>query len=310
MANLTNAVSIVAGFNHTCAVRASGAVSCWGANGSGELGAGTRDITEGHNVPSDVVGLTDITGVAAGGNHTCALRANGTVRCWGENSRGQVGDGTVRPEPALARHGPGTRRRRRLALGDEFSCARRADGDVRCWGRGDCGQLGDLGTTDQPTQDSVIASRSCGLSGCTFTPLADATDIATGRRHGCALQVDDRMRCWGDNTLGQLGDGDTLPQPDPQRLVYTMPTVVGSAGTIGGRSIAAQLAQTCARRADGTAACWDSSLTPAAVRRLHPHSGRRARELAQVRVARRRARAVRGTQPVRADRQRRRRAVL
>ena len=111
----------------------------------------------------------------------------------------------------------------------------------------------------------MIVSRACGLSGCTFTPLADATDIATGLQHACALQADDRIRCWGTNTQGQLGDGDTLPQPDPQRLVYTMPTVVGSAGTIGGRSIAAQLALTCARRADGSAACWDSSLTPAAL---------------------------------------------
>jgi alpha-tubulin suppressor-like RCC1 family protein len=265
VASLTDAVSIAAGINHTCAVRASGAVSCWGANDLAQLGNGSRDITQGHNVPVDVPGLSDVTGVAAGGNHSCALRANGTVRCWGANSRGQVGDGTVadaRLSPTAVQGLGGVVT---LALGDEFSCARRADGDVRCWGRGDGGQLGDLGTIDQPTQDSVIVSRSCGLSGCTFPPLADATDIATGQRHGCALQADDRIRCWGTNTLGQLGDGDTGPQPNPQSLLYVMPTVVGSAGTIGGRSIAAQLAETCTRRADGTAACWDSTLTPAAV---------------------------------------------
>jgi alpha-tubulin suppressor-like RCC1 family protein len=264
--NLTNAVSIVAGTSHTCALRASGAVSCWGANDLGQLGNGSRDITQGHNVPVDVPGLSDVTGIAAGGNHTCALRVNGTVRCWGANSRGQIGDGTVADSRFSPTAVQGLGGVVTLALGDEFSCARRADGDARCWGRGDGGQLGNLGTTDQLIQDSVIASRSCTLTDCTrFTPLADATDIATGVRHGCALQADDRIRCWGTNTLGQLGDGDTQPQPDPQRLVYTMPTVVGSAGTIGGRSIAAQLAQTCARRAEGTAACWDSTLTPAAV---------------------------------------------
>jgi alpha-tubulin suppressor-like RCC1 family protein len=261
---LSDAVSITAGSGHTCAVRASGAVSCWGSNALGELGNGNDDSSL-HTVPADVPGLTDVIGVAAGGNHTCALRANGQVRCWGENLRGQVGDGTfalIRPSPTTVQGLGGAVA---LAVGQEYSCARRADGDVRCWGRGDGGQLGDLGTTDQATQDSVIVSRSCGLSGCTFTPLADATDIATGLQHACALQVDDRIRCWGTNTLGQLGDGDTNPQPNPQSLLYVMPTVVGSAGTIGGRSISAQLAETCTRRADGTAACWDSTLTPAAL---------------------------------------------
>jgi alpha-tubulin suppressor-like RCC1 family protein len=264
VASLSDAVSITAGTNHTCAVRASGSVSCWGSNFAGALGNGGADNAT-HALPRDVPGLTDIIGVAAGGDHTCALRANGQVRCWGENSHGQVGDGTIaatRPSPTTVQGLGGVIT---LALGDEFSCARRADGDVRCWGRGDGGQLGDLGTADQPTQNSVIASRSCGLSGCTFPPLADATDIAAGLQHACALQADDRIRCWGTNTVGQLGEGDTNPQPNPQSLLYVMPTVVGSAGTIGGRSISAQLAETCARRADGTAACWDSTLTPAAV---------------------------------------------
>ena len=261
--SLSEAVSITAGSNHTCAVRANGSVSCWGSNSAGALGNGGADNAT-HALAREVAGLTDIIGVAAGGDHTCALRANGQVRCWGENTHGQVGDGTIaatRPPTTVQGLGGVIA----LALGDEFSCARRADGDVRCWGRGDFGQLGDLGTTDQPTQDSVIASRSCGVSGCTFPPLADATDIAAGFQHACALQADDRIRCWGANTFGQLGDGDTNPLPNPQSLLYSMPTVVGSAGTIGGRSIAAQLAETCARRADGTAACWDSTLTPAAV---------------------------------------------
>jgi alpha-tubulin suppressor-like RCC1 family protein len=258
--NLTDAVSVAAGRSHTCALRVSGGVACWGGNFFGQLGLGfTEAQSVNHPTPGDVPDLTEVTELSAGGHHTCALRANGAVRCWGNNNFGQIGDGTIvdsRPSPTPV---PGVGGVVRLALGFQHSCVRRADGDVRCWGRNNGGQVGDLTTTNRPTQVTVIGTRTLTLSGPIDTPLVDADGLAAGERHTCSLQVDDKIRCWGANDLGQLGRGNTNPQ------TFFAPTVSGSGGTIGARSVTAGVDQACARRADGTTACWDSDLTPAAV---------------------------------------------
>lgn len=262
VANLTDAVSVAAGRLHTCAVRVTGGVACWGNNFFGQLGLG---FTEAQSVnrasPGDVPDLTEVTALSAGGHHTCALRTNGTVRCWGNNNFGQIGDGTTadaRPSPTAAQGVGGVVV---LALGFFHSCARRADGDVRCWGRNDSRQLGDLTTTNRPSQVTVIDFRTgTPTTGFTEVPLANVDGLAAGERHSCSLQVDDKVRCWGVNDLGQLGQGNTNPQS-----LFSIGAVPGTAGTIGARSVAAGLDQACARRADGNAACWDSGLTPAAV---------------------------------------------
>jgi alpha-tubulin suppressor-like RCC1 family protein len=260
---LDDAVSVVVGRDHTCALRVTGSVACWGRNFFGQLGIGSSGAAEDsvlRSSPVAVPGLTDVTALAAGGHHNCAVRANGVVRCWGNNSFGQIGDGTTatsRPSPTTVDTLGGVVR---LALGFQHSCARRADGDVRCWGRNDSRQVGDLTTTNRPTHVAVVSLRTVTpTTGVIETPLVDADEVAGGERHGCSLQVDDRVRCWGANDLGQLGRGNT----DPQTFFAT--TVSGSGGTIAARSIAAGADLACARRADGTAACWDSDLVPAPV---------------------------------------------
>jgi alpha-tubulin suppressor-like RCC1 family protein len=228
---------IAAGRNHTCAVRADGAVRCWGSNGSGQLGDGT---TTTRLSPVAVLGLTDpVVAIAAGEAHTCALVASGTVRCWGDNSVGQLGDGTTtnRLTPVtvsgltvvvgIAAGG---------TLGSSHTCALLANGTVQCWGANGSGQLG--------TGNTLPSNRPVAVSG-----LTNAVSIAVGEFHTCALLANGLPFCWGFNSSGQLGNGTLNSQPVP--IIASLDNAVAIAG---GNN------HTCGLRADGTAWCWGNNL--------------------------------------------------
>lgn len=138
-------IVVVAGQNHACALTTTGGVNCWGSNWSGELGDGsyTQRLT-----PVDVSGLTSgVTALAAGANHTCAITSGGTVKCWGGNAFGELGDGTIltRNSPVSVQgleHGITA-----IALGGlnyaGHTCALTSAGGVKCWGDNQYGQVGD-----------------------------------------------------------------------------------------------------------------------------------------------------------------------
>jgi len=256
---LTDAVGVALGSGHTCAVRVNGLVMCWGSNSLGELGQGFIDIQ--HVSATQVTDLDDVVGMAAGDNHNCAVRANGGVRCWGRNDFGQIGDGTISVPRSSPTAVNGLGLVVTLALGQDHSCARRADGEVRCWGRNDKGQLGDGTTTTQPFQITVVDHFA--FKDFTFVPvsLLDTESLGAGLKHNCAVQVDDEIFCWGANDIGQLGNTTTAAPSFPSVVAQ----VSGSGGTVSGRFISAGGNQTCARRADGSVACWGSDLQPAAV---------------------------------------------
>lgn len=108
VAGLSDAIAISAGIAHTCALRVSGRVACWGENNGGQLGDRTR---RNRRTPVEVVGLTDAIAISAGGAHTCAIRASGEPVCWGWNKYGELGDGTRRtrlsPTTVVFRKGGG-----------------------------------------------------------------------------------------------------------------------------------------------------------------------------------------------------------
>ena len=182
---------------------------------------------------------SEVTSVAVGVDHTCALTSAGGVRCWGDNANGEVGDGT-----ASERHYPVNvvglaKGVQAIAAGEYYSCALTNGGAVRCWGDNHFGQLGDGKTVDRRTP--------VGVSGL----VSGVQAIAAGATHACALTTAGAVKCWGYNAHGELGDGTTASRRAPV-------AVKGLAG--GAIAITAGLEDTCAVTAAGAAKCWGENL--------------------------------------------------
>ena len=198
------------------------------------------------------MGLTGATDVAVGLSHSCALKGDGTLRCWGNNLLGQLGDGT-----ATDRHSPvqvvGLTSAVQVSIGPIFNggphnpsttCARLASGAVRCWGSGLSGQLGN-GTAD-------FALTPVPVSG-----LTDATDVSMAYEHGCAVRSDTTVVCWGSNNFGQLGDGTLTKRLTP----VTVRSGPGVAPPLTGVvDVEAGGTHTCARMIDQSVRCWGWNL--------------------------------------------------
>jgi len=231
VSGLTTAVAISGAGYRTCAVLSSGAPKCWGDSAAGQIGDGTSSS---RRVPTAVSGFTGYVAVAtgAGGEHTCALLAAGTAKCWGRNDLGQVGDDstTDRTTPVTV---TGLAGAVAISVGSLHSCALIFDGTARCWGENVSGQIGD-GTL----VDRRVATTVTGLTG--------AVALTAGTVHTCALLADGTARCWGDNLSGELGDSTST-----RRRVPTAVT-----GLTGATAISAGGAHTCARRNDSTVRCW------------------------------------------------------
>lgn len=171
--------------------------------------------------------------VAAGGAHTCVLLRNSTVKCWGMNSSGQLGDGTIegrhRPTPV-----PGLTSVVEIAAGAVHTCALLEDGTVRCWGHNDQGQARPSASSDEPI-----------LTPTQVPDLGGVTTISAAGNNSCALQENRRVTCWGANDYGQLG---TANAPN-RRWSF----VVG-----GATRLSVGLYWACALTSDERVHCWGS----------------------------------------------------
>ncbi|MDF1761214.1 MAG: hypothetical protein P1U40_11835, partial [Coxiellaceae bacterium] len=211
VANITDAVSITAGNDYTCALLKNGEVKCWGENDKGQLG---NNSYKNSYVPVTVHSLSiGVSAIAAGRNHTCALLRTGHMTCWGDNVRGQLGDGTLstRTTPVAVSNLSSNRWHvASIAAGANNSCAILSNGTMKCWGANFYGQLG-IGNTDNPKTTPQLVQ---GLIG------NKVAAVAIGALHICAQTNAGGMYCWGYNTDGQLGLGNfdrqkTLPQKVP-----------------------------------------------------------------------------------------------
>ncbi len=238
---------IGAGGEHTCVVLADGAVRCWGADSFGELGDGGVAAPAENPSPRPQVPLGQpARAVASGLYHTCALLLDGAVRCWGDDTQGQLGDGTVAapltnasPGPAVALGQPA----RAVSTSETHTCALLADASVRCWGEDTFGQLGD-GTVGP---DSAVPAPAVVLG-------EGAQAVAAGENFTCALLAGGDVRCWGRDRFGERGDG-TIGAP-------TSNPTAGPAVALGqpARAIAAAGEHACAILADASLRCWGRNL--------------------------------------------------
>ncbi len=207
VAGLTSGVvAVAAGRQHTCALTAAGGVTCWGRNTFGQLGSETMELCFAGEAcssrPLAVAGLEDMVAVAAGGSHTCALTGQGGVTCWGNNTSGQLGDGTTTSSAAPVDAAGLASGVSAVAVGAGHSCALMTAGGLLCWGANDGGQLG----RETATQCSGV---DCSTEPGDVVGLgASAAAVTVGAAHSCA-RVGTAVQCWGGNDSGQLGDGST-----------------------------------------------------------------------------------------------------
>ena len=246
---LTGVGAVSGGAFHTCARFPNGMVQCWGRNSEGQLGdPATTGFASSTPVP--VTGITTATVVAAGGYHTCALLQNGTVRCWGQNDYGQLGDGTLTPT-FVANRTPvevsGITTAVAISAGGFHTCALLADGTIRCWGQDNYGQLGDGTTTNAVTPFTTPASPRPTPVPMTVTGITTAVAVEAGAFHTCALLRDGTMQCWGWNDYFQLGASTSN---------FNYSSVPVTVSGIRPAALAPGAEHTCVLLPAGTVRCW------------------------------------------------------
>jgi alpha-tubulin suppressor-like RCC1 family protein len=226
--------------------------------------------------------------IAAGQAHTCVIAGGGLVKCWGQNDRGELGDGTSNqsnvpvsvalPAPALA-----------IGAGAKHTCAVVQSSGLMCWGNNNRGQLGDGTKTNRNTPVSVLnlganvvevtggVEHTCALLAAgsvwcwgrndagqlgtgtksdSLLPVpalltGTATAIAAGDKYTCAAVTGVGVECWGQNSKGQLGDGT--------KADHSLPTLASGTGGLPVRSLAAGQSHTCASFTDGSLMCWGNN---------------------------------------------------
>lgn len=227
------ALQLTGGDHQYCARTTAGSVFCWGRNNVGQLGNGN---TSNSAVPVQVTNLPlPVTQISGGPSHTCALLADASVRCWGANANGQLGDGSLtnRSTPVLVNGLGGFDGAIAVSAGYKHSCALLASGRIKCWGSNVEGQLGNGNNINSTAPVEVLG-------------IANARVLSAGTSHTCAALQTGTVKCWGYGGYGQLGNGATAnrnTQVDVLNLTDVDTLVTG-------------IQHTCAKTNGGGVKCW------------------------------------------------------
>lgn len=223
--------AISLGDYHACALTTKGAVKCWGEGTGGQLGNGTMTNS---STPVQVSGLTKkVRTIAAGGSESCAITSSRAEKCWGENTYGQLGNGTTTDSTVPVKVKLGTAKAKTITVGGAHACATTTKSKLRCWGYNGTGQLG-----TNSTANSAVPVPVYGLS--------KAKAVTAGTSHTCAITTGSKLRCWGYNFFGQLGNGTTANSAKP--------VAVSGIGKV--KSISPGQNHTCALTTKSAARCW------------------------------------------------------
>jgi alpha-tubulin suppressor-like RCC1 family protein len=235
------------GRRFSCVLEHDRSVRCSGANVKGQLGFGIAGVASATRMQvRDAASgpLTDATAIGVGRDHACAVRAGGSVWCWGANERGQLGNNApLAPAPAPQPAAVAVVMAGGLPLtgivqvggGYDFTCARDGGGGVWCWGNNGSGTLGDGTTTMRSTAARVLDAPM-------GQPLTGALDLQVGASVACVRKAGDAVWCWGQNNSGQFGDTTQTNHPSPVLLATTT-------------SLALGMWHTCYVEADGAITC-------------------------------------------------------
>jgi alpha-tubulin suppressor-like RCC1 family protein len=185
--------AISAGKRHTCGLRTDGSVWCWGDNDRGQRGPKSEDADNEWSWLNQAVSGNDFVAVSAGGEHSCALRSDGTLLCWGANNKGQLADGLgdEQGEPVEV---DGTFVS--VSAGRAHTCAITHGGALYCWGDDSDGQIGDGRANTAAKMTPVRVGAHDGWR-----------SVSAGPSHTCGVHNDGSLWCWGRNSDGELGDG-------------------------------------------------------------------------------------------------------
>jgi hypothetical protein len=264
----SGALEIVAGEKHTCVRTSDSRIVCWGDNTEGQLGIGSAgEMPPSMRLPVRTASqtLSSVRTLVAGAWHTCALREGGTVWCWGRADHGELGNDVPMSRPmgctdacapfAVPVQGLPNAPAPMNVLdagrdsGDDLDASMDADVDV-------------IGPMDASTESDarLEASVDSGRPRDTMMPPAmGPIALSAGDSFACAVLADTKLRCWGRDDVGQLGDGAPSPDPQPASMVIATP---GAASTNPLQSVSAVTsgrAASCARLDDGSLRCWGSN---------------------------------------------------
>lgn len=264
------AKAISAGLNHTCALLDNNQIKCWGGGGSGQLGIGSSLPTGdqpgemGDALPYVALGTgRTAKAVTTGSYHTCALLDNDQVKCWGDNTNGQLGLGDAQSRGASQGEmgdalpsvdlGVGRSAKTISSVLGEHTCAVLDNDSIKCWGRNDHGQLG-LG--DGQDRGDAPGEMADSLPPVALGTGRTAKVVAAGNLRTCAQLDSARIKCWGSNDVGMLGLGDTTPRGDgPGQMGDALPYVDLGFG-LAAKSLSLGGAHTCAVLESDRIKCW------------------------------------------------------
>src|SRR5947208_988320 len=208
-------------------------------------------ISVGQTQRFTATGVGAVTAVDLGAFYSCALLQDGTVRCWGDNSTGELGNGAIIDAPtptALVAPTPtpattsGSTTAVAISAGGWYTCALLQDGTVRCWGDNTWGELGNGAVLVSPSPTSPVTPTPTPV---TVSGITTAVAIEAGVFHMCALLRDGTLQCWGRGEEGRLGNGSTANSSTPVTVSGIVPAVIAPGAE-----------HSCAVLRDGTMRCW------------------------------------------------------